>query len=394
MEKIRNLSLKATIILYMAVALGISTAFSFGLTNYAKHTQENIWYKYVDKEEYAESVEKENGSNYLASIPRIRSRLMSDKDVFIVEACDVIETWGDLFISFLFCIIAVSLFYQKKLKRPLRVLMEASNRISSNDLSFEISYANQDEMGQLCKEFEEMRGELVRNKKKLWSLVEDERTLRSAIAHDIRTPIALIKGNLEIIDEFYPLHRLSEEHAGEMIGKTIRYVDHLEHFVGMMKSLNRLVDMTPQYKELSYQEVLGIVYEILKDLCKKNEKIFEFQHDTADCILKIDPVFLMEVEENLLNNAIQYATKKITGTLTMQEDRMVLAIEDDGPGFQKPPQKLLQAYSKRKEENGSVHYGLGLFISKSLCAAHGGELRLENLKTGGARAEAVFGIKT
>ena len=62
------------------------------------------------------------------------------------------------------------------------------------------------------------------------------------------------------------------------------------------------------------------------------------------------------------------------------------------PGFQEVPQKLLQAYCKRKEEKGDVHYGLGLYISKSLCSAHRGELRLENMEHGGARAIARFEV--
>lgn len=106
MEKIKDLSLKATIIIYMAIALAISTVLSFGLTHYAVNVQENVWFKYVDKEEYMESVENESGNNYLTTIPRIHSKYMSDQDVFIVEVCDVIETWGALIISFLFCIIA------------------------------------------------------------------------------------------------------------------------------------------------------------------------------------------------------------------------------------------------------------------------------------------------
>ena len=52
----------------------------------------------------------------------------------------------------------------------------------------------------------------------------------------------------------------------------------------------------------------------------------------------------------------------------------------------------MQAYCKSKKEKGDVHYGLGLYISKSLCSAHRGELRLENMEHGGARATAIFEV--
>ena len=392
MEKIKDLSLKATIIIYMAIALAISTVLSFGLTHYAVNVQENVWFKYVDKEEYMESVENESGNNYLTTIPRIHSKYMSDQDVFIVEVCDVIETWGALIISFLFCIIAIILFYRKKLRIPLRVLLEASNLISENDLTFEITYESKDEMGHLCKEFKKMRRELVNNKKKMWNLIEDERTLRSAIAHDIRTPVALVKGNLEIIDEFFPLYKLSEEKVVEIVTKTIQHVEHLEHFVDMMKYLNSIVDMEPAYEKMTYKALAKKVYEIQKALCEKSKKDFKFEHNDVDCVMKVDSVFVIEVEENLLTNALRYAQDKVTISLEMAGDYLELVVEDDGPGFQEVPQKLLQAYCKRKEEKGDVHYGLGLYISKSLCSAHRGELRLENMEHGGARAIARFEV--
>lgn len=392
MEKIKNLSLKMTIIIYMAIALAISTVLSFGLTNYAVNVQEDVWFKYVNQDEYIESIENENGNNYLTAIPRIQSKYMSEEDIFIVEVCDAIETWGDLTVSFLSCTIAVLLFYRQKLSIPLRVLSEASNRISENDLAFEIAYENKDEMGQLCKDFEKMRKELINNKKKIWSMIEDERTLRSAIAHDIRTPVTLIKGNLEIVDEFFPLHKLSDEKMAEIVNKTIQHVEHLERFVDMMKYLNSIVDIEPEYKEMTYKELESKVYEIQKDLCEKNKIEFEYEHNDVNCMLKVDPGFLIEVEENLLTNALRYAHNKISVSLGMAGDYLELVIEDDGPGFQEAPQKFLQAYSKSKKEKGDIHYGLGLYISKSLCSAHRGELRLENMEHGGARATAIFEI--
>lgn len=393
MEKMKNLSLKMTIILYMAIALAVSAVIGFVLTNCAVNVQEDVWFKYINKEEYIQSVKNENGNNYLTTIPRIRSKYMSEEDVFIVEICDIVETWGNLTISFLSCTIAVFLFFRQKLRTPLRMLSEASSRISENDLTFEITYEKEDEMGRLCKNFEKMRKELINNKKKLWSMFEDERTLRSAIAHDIRTPITLVKGNLEIVNEFFPLHKLSDKKVIEIINKTIQHTEHLEHFVDMMKYLNSIVDIEPEYETLTYKTLGTKVYEVQRQLCEKNKIEFKYEHNDIDCMLNVDSVFVIEVEENLLTNALRYANNRILVSLGIVGDYLVLIIEDDGPGFKENPQKYLQSYCKcKKEEDGDVHYGLGLYISKSLCVAHGGELRLENLEYGGARAIAKFEV--
>ena len=65
----------------------------------------------------------------------------------------------------------------------------------------------------------------------------------------------------------------------------------------MMKYLNSIVDIEPEYKEITYSDMGKKVYEILKVLCEKNKKEFEYEHNDVDCILKVDPVFIIEVEE-------------------------------------------------------------------------------------------------
>lgn len=49
-------------------------------------------------------------------------------------------------------------------------------------------------MGGLCKEFERMRGQLAENNQQLWKMLEEEKALRAAIAHDIRSPLSVLEG--------------------------------------------------------------------------------------------------------------------------------------------------------------------------------------------------------
>lgn len=393
MEKIKMLSLRCTIILYMAVALIVSTILSLYLVSSAADIQENIWFKYIDKEAYGEGVKKESGNNYLAVIPRIRSKNMEEQDVLIVEVCDFIQTWGALFLSFGGCTIAILLFYRNKLKVPLRELSKASKRISENDMNFEIVYNNTDEMGTLCKDFERMRKELSNHKKKMWNMVEDEKTLRSAIAHDIRTPITIAKGNLEMIEEFLPQRKITEDKALEMVGKTVHHIEHLERFVDTMKHLNKMADMEPSYKKTAYAELVNKVRDIQQILCQDQKIDFAFYSNDMACEIEVDTMFIIQVEENLLANALRYAKSKIEVSLELGQDYIKMIVADDGPGFREAPQKLLQAYFKSKEEQGDIHYGLGLYISKTLCDSHLGELVLENKRKGGAMAIAKFGFE-
>lgn len=390
MEKIKNLSLKSTIILYMAILLILGTILNIGLVRWAKKTQETIWFKYIDIDAYNESVESESGSNYITQVPRIKSSYMKSHEVRIVELCDAIETWSDLVVSFIGCIIVVFLFYRNKLKTPLKMLSEASQRISANDLDFEITYDKSDEMGVLCGDFEKMRSELSGHKKKMWKMMEDEKILRSTIAHDIRTPITVIKGNLEIIEEFLPQNKISDEKALQFVGGTINHVERLEHFIDVIKQINSLVDIEAEYKKTTYLELVEKMREIQERLCTKEKISHAFSCEERDDEIKVDSMIVMEVEENLISNALRYAKEKIKVSLEIKQDYLYLMVEDDGKGFQESPQKLLQAYYKSREESGDIHYGLGLYISKILCENHQGELVLKNSQDGGALAIAKF----
>ena len=57
-------------------------------------------------------------------------------------------------------------------------------------------------MGTLCKEFEMMRSDLADNNRKMWRMIEDEKALRNAIAHDIRSPLSILRGYQEMLLEF------------------------------------------------------------------------------------------------------------------------------------------------------------------------------------------------
>ena len=110
---------------------------------------------------------------------------MNRLDYHLSEMCDFMETYSVLIFSIVGSVVAVFFFYKNKLKTPLQELKDASQMIADNELDFHVSYENKDEMGTLCKEFEMMRSDLADNNRKMWRMIDDEKALRNAIAHDI-----------------------------------------------------------------------------------------------------------------------------------------------------------------------------------------------------------------
>ena len=87
--------------------------------------------------------------------------------------------------------------------------------IGENNLDFQVDYTNKDEMGQLCQEFERMRRQLILNNQKLWRTIEEEKALRSAVSHDLRSPLSVLKGYLEMLEEFRKAGILDQEKEGK-----------------------------------------------------------------------------------------------------------------------------------------------------------------------------------
>ena len=139
MGKIKNLSLRKTIVLYMIISLIISFYLSALIMRIASTVQNNIWWNYVDQEEYFEMAEGD-GRRYLPDVPRPHSYEMKEFDYHVSEICDFLQTFTVLIVSVAGSIIAVFLFYKHKLKCPIEELELASRQVGRINLDFHITY--------------------------------------------------------------------------------------------------------------------------------------------------------------------------------------------------------------------------------------------------------------
>ena len=126
MDKIRNLSVRKTIFLYMAAALFCSFLLSDVIVRIAERTQMRIWWNYIDKKAYVEAAEKK-APGYIVKIPRPSSYEMTQADIFVSELCDFLETYAVLILSMAGSCGAVFLFYRNKLREPLEELGRAGS---------------------------------------------------------------------------------------------------------------------------------------------------------------------------------------------------------------------------------------------------------------------------
>ncbi|NLV86733.1 MAG: HAMP domain-containing histidine kinase [Clostridiales bacterium] len=379
----RDLSLRKSIILYISafviLAIALSAVTSF-LCNNAIETIGNSYPPTGEKYYLTnEAGEKLGGGSYIGTEPSP----LSEKDKTLKSLYGLIPIIATPLYSALCIITAALLFYRNKLKRPLAELKTASERISDNDLDFSIDYECNDELGRLCTSFEIMRSTLASNFSEMWRQVEERKQLNAAFAHDLRTPLTVLKGYDEML-------QTSKDNKTKETAITMgRHILRLEHYIDSMSSLQRLEDAQPEYTETPLQEFLSSLMEGAEMLCSQNGKKLNPQNRTVSNLLNIDKSFVSQVCNNLISNALRYAISTITLTFEEKDKGLLLSVSDDGKGFSK---KVLSKATNpyfTEEENHSEHFGLGLYICKVLCEHHGGYIKTENIDIG-AKVSAFF----
>lgn len=282
------------------------------------------------------------------------------------------------------CIIAAALlFYRKKLRKPLVELRTASEKISNNDLDFSIGYDSKDELGRLVGSFETMRAMLANNFSEMWRQVEERKRLNAAFAHDLRTPLTVLKGYNEML-------QASEHAQTKEIAVTMgKHLTRMEAYVNSMSNLRRLEDTRPEYKTVPLQQFVSSLQESAQILCIQNGKKLLMQNETVDCDILMDKTFVSQVCNNLIANAVRFAQTSITLSFSLQDDGLLLSVSDDGKGFDKKSIHKVTSPYFTEETDRSEHFGLGLYICKLLCENHGGYLKIADVSNG-ARVRAFF----
>lgn len=386
-DKVRNLSVRKTILLYLIISLLISFLLSAYITWAAAKVQEQIWWKYTDEDTYFAAVEMENES-YMVQILRPESYEMSRMDHGISEACDFLQTYSVLIFSVVGSCVSVFLFYRNKLKKPIEELELASQRIADNDLAFRITYENRDEMGHLCHEFDRMRGQLEDNNRKLWHMIENERALRSAIAHDIRSPLSVLKGYQEMLIDYFPDGTIDREKAVEMLQEGMKQIHRMDVFIDSMQKMNSLEHRTLKAERISSAQLEKDIQGELDILGK--EKDIRLSVCQTDEVFQGDQEVIMEVLENLLSNAIRYSRKRIDIKVSLTSELLTISVQDDGNGFLEDAEKVTSAFHQKNIKDSLTHTGMGMYLARLYCEKHGGKLLLDNEKSGGAIVTAVF----
>lgn len=388
-------SLKWAIIPYIIAAIVLAVAGSFFIGNLTNVLQDSFKMHYT--------VPGGTDDEYL-----------TEPDVFIIEHVSASgnaqfsipepyywrKPWQKSFYAFisnmqillipLWCLLCLPIpgiiFYKKKIKKPLDILMNASQQIGEENLDFKIGYKSGDEFGLLCISFEKMRAQLEKNHLEMWRQMDDRKKLNAAFAHDLRTPLTILKGQSEMLLDYIPKGQLSQEKILNILSMMQNHITRLEAYTEMMNKLQRLEDVEIVQRPEADTELKSSMLQagqMLGTKCRVNLNFSE-----KGRTLDLDVHVVMEVYENLLSNALRYCKNTVTVDVSFT-DRLIIVVSDDGPGFS---EKALTEAARPfySSEKNTGHFGIGLTLCRLFCEKHGGYLSFYNQEHGGASVKAVF----
>ena len=315
---------------------------------------------------------------------------VSGKEKWILELVNFLYVYC-LYIYTLICFCLVGkIFLDKKVKPALTAIAQGLNYINMGDYSHEISWHSEDEVGKLCEEMEQMRKNMLNQRKDQWRQQEQQRKINAAFAHDIRTPLTVIRGYTEFLQKYVPTGRVTEEILLEKLNTMHQQEERLFRFSTTMTTIQNIEKWEPCSKWYQVSEVMGELGAVIQGLRQSTEKEICLHTEIPEQKLLLDKNLITEVFENLLSNALRFARNCVQIEITLQGRSFTLYIKDDGPGFSKKALRSgMDAYFS-EEENSMEHFGIGLSICRMLCENHGGNLTLQNSVQQGAISAATL----
>ncbi|MDE5558321.1 MAG: HAMP domain-containing histidine kinase [Ruminococcus sp.] len=287
----------------------------------------------------------------------------------------------------IFCVVLTGMiFYKRELQKPIEILLDASQKISENQLDFCIDYTNKNELGKLCDAFENMRKTLDENNREMWHLLEERKRLNSAFSHDLRTPLTVLKGYNNFLEKYS--EKINQNKINEILSKMNGQINRLENYTYKMSAVQKLEDIIPDYSEIPANTLKENFSGSAEYICKT--KKFRLNFQSSSNFVYIDNALVMEVYENMISNAERYSENEIIIDILIENNFMKISVQDDGKVFSDKALKLAtEPFYRDDKNNNSTHFGLGLYICKIICEKSGGNIDISNTGTG-AKVIAKF----
>jgi signal transduction histidine kinase len=259
-------------------------------------------------------------------------------------------------------------------------VMEAADRVAAGDYTVRLQERGPGDMRRLARSFNAMTARLRASEEQRQNLLAD-------LAHELRTPLSVIQGNLEgMLDGLYASDRSHIEPVLEETKVMARLLDDLQTLSTAEAGALRLHREIVEPEQLVVEAVAAFGPRAGAEGVRLDRRVAP-ELPSVD----VDPVRIAEVFANLLLNALQHTPpggSVVVAAGPSGDGRVAFEVTDTGPGI--PPETLPHVFNRFVKAADSGGAGLGLAIAKSLVEAHGGEIVADSPPGGGTTMRFVL----
>lgn len=269
---------------------------------------------------------------------------------------------------------------------PVSSIIRTANKISSENLNARIEIPRKkDELHTLVLTINDLL-------RRIENMIEREKRFTSDASHQLRTPLAVMKGTLEVL--------IRKPREPEVYVEKIRYcvseIDRMNRLVDQLLLLARFESQKEvlEYRRFDLVETIDTVLQRLESTIRAKELSIQFEVERNYWITS-DFYMLDIIFENLLSNAVKYSPPHSIVSIQLEQngEEITCVIEDHGVGMR--PEELAKVFDRFYRSDALEHpeikgNGLGLSIVKRMCDLLKIEIRIESEPDRGARVRLLF----
>lgn len=288
-------------------------------------------------------------------------------------------------INALLVIVFLTSHFAKTMRMQISPLAEATANILEKNLDFDTGHSNIKEIEDVLAAFSDMKESLKTSLDHQWRSAQAQKEQIAALAHDIKTPLTVVRGNAELLEET------------ELSGNQKRYAEYISSGCEQMQRyMQMLIDVTKSWEDhplsmesLSLSSLLNDVGDQTDGLAAIHQVALHWGN-SKDITICADRSLLVRALTNVISNAIEHSPQGGNVFIdTIESDNLIsFVVTDEGKGFtaQALNHATEQFFMDDSSRSSKSHYGIGLYMTASIVQKHGGKIILENVtENGGAR---------
>ena len=282
-------------------------------------------------------------------------------------------TYAGLALLSLSAIGVIGWYVAGRLLSPLRTLAETASRITAEDLGERIPVTGRDDVSALTATVNAMLDRID-------EALTSQRQLLDDVRHELKTPITIVRGHLELLDATKP------DDVRAVRDIAIDELDRMAELVTDIDALARVERQAVLTEPTDVADLTGLVFSKMQAI-PGHDWVLE---QTADAVAPLSPSRLTQAWLQLADNAAKYSPPGSTIRVgsTAYAGTVEFWVADEGPGI--PPgaeKRIFERFGRADTGRGIAGSGLGLPIVAAIARAHGGYVSLDSSSTG-----ARFGI--